>query len=95
MKIKLKEEASAGNVVIPAGEYSVALLSEMQQINLVGGGKDYKIPAIRRRGTAKTRSTTVSFYSGGGKSWSLLIQTPKHGEWIASIEYGPGRRKKA
>ncbi len=87
MKITLKDDATCGKVIIPKGDYMVALISDSQQINLAGGGKDYKLPATKRRTAGRTRVTTVSFYSGGGNSWSLIVTTPKHGEWIAMIEY--------
>lgn len=87
MKITLKDDATCGKVIIPKGDYMVALLSDSQQINLAGGGKDYKLPATKRRSASRTRVTTVSFYSGGGNGWSLIVTTPKHGEWIAMIEY--------
>lgn len=87
MKITLTSDATCGNVMIPKGEYLVALLPDMGQINLAGGGKDYKIPAVRRRTAGRTRITTISFYSGGGRTWSLVVSTPKNGEWVAFIEY--------
>jgi hypothetical protein len=88
MKIQIKNDAVSGKVVIPKGEYWVSLNNEAQQIFLTAGGKDLKIPATKRRSTAKTKTTTVVFYSGGGTTWSLVVNTPKHGEWVAFIEYG-------
>ena len=92
MRINLLKNAICGDVRIPKGEYLPALLPEQSQINLAGGGKDYKIPAIRRRTAARTKVTNISFYSGGGNIWSLVIITPKHGEWIAYIEYESGSK---
>jgi hypothetical protein len=87
MRIQIKEDAMCGKAPIPKGEYLVSLQSDSQQINLVAGGKTFKLPATRRRATSKVRTESVTFYSGGGKSWSLVVNTPKHGEWIAMIEY--------
>lgn len=94
MKVTLSKDGMCGKVMIPKGEYMVSLASDTQQIVLSGGGKTYKIPAVKRRAAAKTKVTTVSFYSGGGPSWSLLVCTPKFGEWIAMIELGANSRDK-
>lgn len=88
MKVTLSKDGVCGKVNIPKGEYLVALASDTQQMVLTGGGKQFKIPAVRRRATGKTRVTTVTFYCGGGPTWSLLVTTPKFGEWIAMIELG-------
>lgn len=88
MKVTLSKDGLCGKVLIPKGEYLVALASDSQQMILTGGGKQFKIPAVRRRATGKSKVTTVSFYCGGGPTWSLLITTPKFGEWIAMIELG-------
>jgi hypothetical protein len=94
MKIHIKEDAMSGKTVIPKGEYMVSLQAESQQINLIAGGKTIKLAATKRRATSKVRTVSVNFYSGGGKSWSLVVNTPKNGEWIAMIEYGPTTTKK-
>lgn len=87
MKITVKGDAASGNVFIPAGDYMVALDAGSQQIRLTGRGLDLKLPAIRRRQTAKTRVLTVLFYCGGGTTWSLVVSTPKQGEWLAMVEF--------
>jgi hypothetical protein len=94
MKIHVKEDATSGKTVIPKGEYMVSLQTDNQQINLVAGGKTLKLAATKRRATSKVRTTSVNFYSGGGKSWSLIVNTPKNGEWIAMIEYSANLTKK-
>ncbi len=96
MKVTIGKDALCGKVMVPKGEYMVSLASDTQQIVLTGGGKQYKIPAIKRRSVGKTKVTTVTFYSGGGPSWSLLISTPKFGEWISMLELGAtgGREEK-
>jgi hypothetical protein len=88
VKINIPRDALVGKVMIPRGDYMVSLQSDTQQLLLVGGGKDIKIPAIRRRNEPKGKSKTiqVSFYSGGGNTWSLIVSAPKQGEWIAYIE---------
>jgi len=86
LKVRLSRAAICGNIEIPEGEYMVALQSESGQINLAGGGRDYKIPATKRRNNSKSKVTSIQYYSGGGKIWSLVVQTPKHGEWVAMLE---------
>lgn len=87
MKITLKAQATCGKLLLEAGDYFVTLDAGANQMKLVGKTKEVKIPAVQRRKDAKTRSVQVSFYSGGGRSWSLVVATPKQGEWIALIEY--------
>ena len=87
MKIQISRDAHCGKLNIPKGDYWVSMLSESGEISLVGGGKDYKCPAKKRRATVKSKTTQIAFYSGGGRIWSLVVSTPKFGEWIALIEY--------
>jgi hypothetical protein len=94
VKITIPKEAVCGKAVIPAGEYWVALQSDSQQILLAAQGRDIKIPATRRRTASKTKTTTVSFYAGGGPIWSLVISTPKYGEWVSMLEMQDGSREK-
>jgi hypothetical protein len=54
---------------------------------LLAGGKDIRVKALRRRSSVKTKTTSVQFYSGGGRTWSLLFIDPKYGEWISMIEF--------
>ncbi|MBC7385993.1 MAG: hypothetical protein H7301_07520 [Cryobacterium sp.] len=68
------------------GEYMVALAADSGRFALTGGGKQFKLPAIRRRTKGKSRIITVTFFSGGGTTWSLVVPTPKQGEWIAMLE---------
>ena len=91
MRIRIDQNAACGNLIIPSGEYMVALRTDIQQFQLTGAGQDYTLPAIRRKSSSKVRTETVSFYSGGGRTWTLLIQTPKFGEWIAMLELGAGK----
>ena len=93
MKIHIKEDATSGKTVIPKGEYMVSLQTDSQQINLIAGGKTLELAATKRRTTSKVRTISINFYSGGGKSWSLIVNTPKNGEWIALIEYGANLTK--
>jgi hypothetical protein len=95
MKITVLKDSRAGDIEIPAGEYWVSHQSEGSTITLSGQGKDRRIPAIRRRSAGrKPRVTSVSFYCGGGTTWSLVIQTPKQGEFVAMIdaEKKPGEK---
>ncbi len=71
----------------------VALASDSSTMTLTGGGKQVKLPALKRRSTSKSRVTSVVFYNGGGTTWSLIISTPKYGEWIAMMEYVASRER--
>ncbi len=87
MKITIKNDATfAGDHPIPAGEYIVALASDGAHLNLSGGGKTFSVPAIRRRRVAHTKTAQVSFFSGGGRTWSLVFVSPKLGEFVAFID---------
>jgi len=86
VKITVARDATCGKAVIPAGEYWVALQADSQQILLVARGTDIKLPATRRRTATKSKSTSVQFYAGGGPIWSLVINVPKQGEWVALLE---------
>lgn len=93
MKISLSKDALSGDVPIPRGEYWVTLQSETHMIVLAGHGKDYKLPAIRRRAKVQAKTTQVQFYSGGGPTWSIVIVAPKFGEWVTSVTYQDQGRK--
>lgn len=82
----LPGEGTCGVVVIPEGEYWVAPQLESATINLVGAGKDYSLKAVRRRKKTNSRSTNIVFSCGGGSTWSLVVSSPKFGEWAAFIE---------
>jgi hypothetical protein len=92
MKVSISKESTCGKVDVPAGDYMVALASDTGQLVLVGGGKTHKIPAVRRRTAGKTRTTTVSLIPGGGSQYSLVMSTPKQGEWIAMLEVKGGKK---
>lgn len=72
--------------MIPMGEYIVTLFSDMGQLSLIGGGQTHKIPATRRRSAVKTKYPSVAIVPGGGVLFSLVVSTPKQGEWIAMLE---------
>jgi hypothetical protein len=93
MRITVPKDAKSGNVMIPRGDYWVSLHPEMQMIFLSGAGRDYKIMATKRRSKSKYKTITVTFFSAGGAFWSLLVATPKYGEWIALIELGTSSRE--
>jgi hypothetical protein len=93
MKVTLKDSV-CGKVEIPAGEYMVALAADTGQLALIGGGKTLKIPAVRRRSSARTRVTTVSLIPGGGVLFSIVMSTPKQGEWISMLETTKGKVSK-
>ena len=87
MKISIPKDAVCGTVMIPLGDYWVSLQSETGEINLTGHGRDIRIKATRRRVKANSKITTVQFYNGGGKQLSLVVSTPKFGEWVSFLEY--------
>ena len=93
MRITLSKDAISGKTEIPAGDYWVSLRQENQEIILVGKGKDFPLHATRRRSQGRTRSTTVQFFAGGGVTLSLVIATPKYGEWVSFLEYKKSERK--
>jgi hypothetical protein len=86
MKIQIGKDALCHQLAIPAGEYWVSLNSDSGFITLTAGGKDLKIPATKRRAKSKAKIDAVQFYCGGGKMWSLIVTTPKYGEWVALVE---------
>ncbi len=87
MKIKVSKNAQCGNVAIPANEYWVSLNAEAAEMTLSAGGKDIRVKAIRRRSSVKTKTSSIQFFSGGGRTWSLVAITPKLGEWVAFVDY--------
>ncbi len=94
MRITIGKDAKCGEVFIAKGDYWVTLQSDTQQIMLASSGKDTKIPATRRRTKAKTRVTTVTFYSVGGPVWSFVVSTPQYGEYVAFLELDVVREDK-
>lgn len=86
MKITIQSNASSGAVQIPKGEYWVSLAAEAGEMTLSARGQDIRIKATRRRSKTNAKTTVVSYYSGGGKQWSLVVTTPKQGEWVAFID---------
>ena len=95
MKVTINKDSTCGKVDVPMGEYMVALASDTGQLVLVGGGKTHKIPAVRRRSAGKTRTTTVALIPGGGSCYSLVMSTPKQGEWVSMLEVSGGKNKDA
>jgi hypothetical protein len=87
MRVKIAKNALCGNAVIPSNDYWVSLNSEAGEMTLSAGGKDIRVKAVRRRATTKTKTSSVQFFSGGGKTWSLIFIAPKYGEWVAFIEF--------
>ncbi|MGE0616029.1 MAG: hypothetical protein AB7P04_10330 [Bacteriovoracia bacterium] len=86
MKITLSGDGECGTVEIPAGEYLVSVNSQAQEIVLAGRGKTLAVKATKRRSKSKYKTTQIQFYSGGGTTWSLVVSTPKYGEFVSFIE---------
>ncbi len=93
MKISINKDSTCGKVDVAAGDYMVALASDTGQLVFTGGGKTHKVPAVRRRSAGKTRTTTVNLIPGGGSTYSVVMSTPKQGEWIAMFEVVGGKNK--
>lgn len=93
MKVTINKDSTCGKIEVPSGEYLVSLASETGQLALAGGGKTYKVPAVRRRANGKGRTATVSLVPGGGATYSLVMSTPKLGEWVAIFEIVGSRAK--
>jgi hypothetical protein len=87
MNITISKAAVCGNVQIPPTEYWVSFNAAEGVMTLSAGGKDIRIKATRRRAAGKSKTTSIQFYSGGGKTWSLIVDAPKVGEWVSFIEY--------
>lgn len=87
MKILIKQEAVSGEVPIAPGEYMASVKTDTSQIKLVGRGIDITIPAMRRPSKSKSKIPTVTFYSMGGPTWTLVITAPPTGEYFAFITY--------
>jgi|GEM_PF-2775973 len=87
-KISIKTKGVSGEVEIPPGDYVVSVSTERSALLLVGGGRNYLIPAVNRKSAATERAkkTTLQFYSLGGNNWTVSIVIPKRGEWVASIQ---------
>lgn len=64
-----------------------------QMIGLAGGGKEFRLPAVRRpsKSRIKRRTVEVQFYSLGGNSWTLSADVPKMGEYVCFLTLGRGR----
>lgn len=91
--IVIEKEARCGATNIPAGEYSVSLRTDSRQISLEGQGREIAINAIGRPNKGIVRSLDVQFVpSGGANTWSLLVKTPKMGEYFSTINYESGRK---
>lgn len=87
-KINLDRDAHCGNTPIPAGEYNVSVRMDSRQINLEGQGRDFELNAIRRPSRGMVRFPDVHFSpSGGLNNWTLLVKTPKLGEYLTTISY--------
>ena len=88
MRITIPKDGKSGNAVITKGDYWVSLHPEVQMIYLSGAGRDIKLPATKRSNKSKYKTLTVIFAAAGGVFWSIMVATPKYGEWVAQIELG-------
>ncbi|NOX98992.1 MAG: hypothetical protein GXP30_04540 [Verrucomicrobia bacterium] len=91
--IQINRLALCGSTAIPAGNYTVSVRSDSRQINLESGGRDVEISAIGRPNKGNVRSLDVQFVPGGGSDiWTLLVKTPKMGEYMATITYAADKK---
>lgn len=91
--IRIEKAALCGNIAIPAGNYTVSIRADSRQINLEGTGRDVELPAIGRPNKGKVRALDVQFVPGGGSDlWTLLVKTPRMGEYMATINYNSDKK---
>ncbi len=90
MQIRVTRNSVCGAIEVPAGEYLVAVSADGRQIKLTGHGLDIALPAVRRKAQGKGRVDSVTFFNGGGKTWSIVVNLPKQGEWVAMVEATSG-----
>ena len=86
MRIRILKNSTCGSIEVPANEYWVSFNHIAGEFALLAGGKDLKIKGTKRRSVSKAKSSSIQFYKGGGKVWSLIANVPQHGEWVALIE---------
>ena len=86
--IRIERDALCGNTIVPPGEYTVSVRADTRQINLEGQGRDIELNAVGRPTKGVVRSLAVQFSSsGGGNCWTLVVKTPKMGEYMAEVTY--------
>lgn len=91
--IRIDRSATCGNTPIPTGKYAVSVRADSRQINLEGAGKDVEIPSVGRPTKGNVRSVDVQFVPGGGGNiWTLLVKTPKMGEYMATVNYNTNKK---
>jgi hypothetical protein len=86
MKVPFARDGHSGKIDIPKGDYWVTLRSDSQEIILSARGKDIRLPAKKRKTKVNAKTTQVSYFSGGGTTWTLMVVAPKYGEWVTFIE---------
>ncbi|HLD99719.1 MAG TPA: hypothetical protein VJB59_05635 [Bdellovibrionota bacterium] len=86
MKIRINQFLEGGGVQIPPADYWVSLRPDLSEITLSAGGRDIRVKAVKRRQTGRKKTLDVQYYKGGGTQWTLVVSTPKHGEWVALLE---------
>ena len=92
-RVYFSKDAHSGKTVIPSGEYTVSVRSDTRQIRLEGNGRDIEVNAIGRPNKRTVRSLDVQFSpAGGGDNWSLVVKTPKMGEFFATVTYDSKKR---
>lgn len=92
-RVYISKDAHCGKVAIPSGEYTVSIRSDTRQIRLEGNGRDIEINAVGRPSRGIVRSMNVQLSpAGGGDNWSLVVKTPKMGEFFTTVTYDSKRR---
>ncbi len=87
LNLVLRWKALSGDVLIPRGEYSVAVNRDQSMITLHGHGSDFKIPALKRPTKAKVKQVRLVFQpSLGAATWILSVCTPPNVEWFCHLK---------
>ncbi len=84
-KICLEKAGKIGTTRLNKGDYFVSVNVHSREFRISGNGVDVSIQGIRKQGKKKYKVTEVVFYSGGGKTWSLVAKVPPHFELLTYI----------
>ncbi len=87
MNLYLKWKAQCGDVLIPRGDYSVAIHRDLSMITLLGNGSEFKLNAQKRPTKAKIKQVRLVFQpSLGSIAWVLSVCTPPNVEWFCHLK---------
>jgi hypothetical protein len=87
LNLLLRWKAQCGDIILPRGEYSVHVSRDACQINLSGGGNDFKLPAHKRPTRARIKHVKLQFQpSLGAATWVLSVSTPPNVEFFCLLK---------